>query len=141
MPLSATKWQPYKGSDLWLIGRSPEGVAAKPLVLAVRWDAISQAVESDRQSRGAGPRFQIAGDGTGAALSEYLPELRITFPDCLADQAAVLSPQRSLRGLSFVRVALLTLLGAYLLWRDMRREAHIADLRTQFVSSVSHELK
>jgi two-component system, OmpR family, phosphate regulon sensor histidine kinase PhoR len=74
-------------------------------------------------------------------LSEYLPDLRITFPDGIADVAAGLSPQRSLWGLSFALVAILTFLGGYLLWRDMRREAHLAELRTQFVSSVSHELK
>jgi signal transduction histidine kinase len=34
-----------------------------------------------------------------------------------------------------------TLFGAYLLWLDVRRELHLADLRSQFVSSVSHELK
>jgi signal transduction histidine kinase len=141
LPLSATDWHPYKGADLWLIGRAPEGATAKPLVLAVRWESIRQAVESDRRSRGAGPRFQIATDGPGDSLSESLPGLRITFPDGVADAAAGLSPQRSLWGFSFALVALLTLLSGYLLWRDMRREAHVAELRTQFVSSVSHELK
>jgi len=34
-----------------------------------------------------------------------------------------------------------TLFGAYLLWRDVRRELRLADLRSQFVASVSHELK
>ena len=141
LPLSATNWQPYKGDELWLVGRSPEGVTAKPLVLAVRWETIRQAVEADRLSRRAGPRFQIAAGGAGESLSEYLPDLRITFPEGIADVAAGLSPQRSLWGLSFALVAILTLLGVYLLWRDMRREARIAELRTQFVSSVSHELK
>jgi signal transduction histidine kinase len=31
--------------------------------------------------------------------------------------------------------------GAYLLWHDVRRELRVAELRSQFVSSVSHELK
>ena len=34
-----------------------------------------------------------------------------------------------------------TLFGAYLLWRDVRRELRLAEMRSQFVSSVSHELK
>jgi signal transduction histidine kinase len=34
-----------------------------------------------------------------------------------------------------------TFFGAYLLWRDIRREVQSAELRSQFVSSVSHELK
>ncbi|MGH9383725.1 MAG: ATP-binding protein [Vicinamibacterales bacterium] len=141
LPLSATDWQFYKGAELWVVGRSPEGAEAKPLVLAVRWESIRQAVEFDRLSRQAGPRFQIADAGEGESLSEYLPDLRITFPAGVADATAGFNPQRSLWELSFTLVALLTFLGGYLLWRDMRREAHIAELRTQFVSSVSHELK
>jgi signal transduction histidine kinase len=35
----------------------------------------------------------------------------------------------------------LTLFGAYLLWRDVRRDLKLAEMRSQFVSSVSHELK
>jgi signal transduction histidine kinase len=35
----------------------------------------------------------------------------------------------------------ITLFGAYLLWRDVRREVSMAEMRSQFVSSVSHELK
>jgi signal transduction histidine kinase len=34
-----------------------------------------------------------------------------------------------------------TLFGAYLLWRDVRRDLRLAEMRSQFVSSVSHELK
>jgi signal transduction histidine kinase len=141
LPLSATAWRLYKGSGLWLVGRSPEGATSKPLVLAVRLDPIRQAVESERLARGAGPRFQIAADVAGDPVSADLPDLRVAFPDGVADQAAGLSPQRSLWGLSFAVVALLTCLSGYLLWRDVRREAHIAELRTHFVSSVSHELK
>jgi signal transduction histidine kinase len=42
---------------------------------------------------------------------------------------------------SLCLVLLLALSGAYLLWRDLRRDVQIAELRSQFVSSVSHELK
>ena len=141
LPISATDWQPYKGSELWLVGRSPEGATVKPLVLAVRWEAIRKAVEADRISRHAGTRFEIEANGGGETLSESLPGLRITFPEGVGDVAADVSPQRSLWGFSLALVVLLTFLGAYLFWRDMRREAHLAELRTQFVSSVSHELK
>jgi signal transduction histidine kinase len=34
-----------------------------------------------------------------------------------------------------------TLFGAYLLWRDIRREVQLAETRSRFVSAVSHELK
>jgi signal transduction histidine kinase len=67
--------------------------------------------------------------------------LRIVFPDGVADTAVAAGGQRIIWTTAFVFVAMITLLGGYLLWRDMRRESHIAELRTQFVSSVSHELK
>jgi signal transduction histidine kinase len=35
----------------------------------------------------------------------------------------------------------LAIFGAYLLWRDVRRENSVAQLRTEFVSGVTHELK
>jgi hypothetical protein len=35
----------------------------------------------------------------------------------------------------------ITLFGAYILWRDIRRDVRMAEMRSQFVSSVSHELK
>ena len=38
-------------------------------------------------------------------------------------------------------VFLIATSGAYLLWRDVRRDVEVAALRSQFVSSVSHELK
>jgi signal transduction histidine kinase len=59
----------------------------------------------------------------------------------IADPPSASTPAQSLWGLSFALVATLTLLGGYLLWRDVQREARLAELRTQFVSSVSHELK
>jgi two-component system phosphate regulon sensor histidine kinase PhoR len=138
LSVSATSWQPYKGADLWLVGRSPEGATPTPLIVAVRWATVHEALETDRPSR---PRFEIAATGAGDPLNESFPDLRITFPQGVPEAAAGLSPQRSLWGLSLALVALLTILGGFLLWRDMRREADVAELRTQFVSSVTHELK
>ena len=38
-------------------------------------------------------------------------------------------------------VLVVTFVGAWLLWRDVRREVTMAELRSEFVASVSHELK
>jgi signal transduction histidine kinase len=38
-------------------------------------------------------------------------------------------------------VVMIAISGAYLLWRDLQRDLAISNLRSQFVSSVSHELK
>ena len=55
-------------------------------------------------------------------------------------------PRRSLSTQPFYIAALslvlvLAAFGAYLLWRDVRRELGAAELRSEFVASVSHELK
>jgi signal transduction histidine kinase len=43
--------------------------------------------------------------------------------------------------LALCLVLVVTSLGSYLLFRDVRRERHIAELRSRFVSSVSHEVR
>ena len=47
---------------------------------------------------------------------------------------------RQQRGTTLLEV-LVTMFAAYLLWRDLQREMRSSELRAQFVSSVSHELK
>jgi signal transduction histidine kinase len=43
--------------------------------------------------------------------------------------------------LTVLMTVALTIFAGYLLWRDLQREVHVSELRTQFVSSISHELK
>jgi len=69
-----------------------------------------------------GLALRIASDGASAAASRWWPRERFY----VASLALVLT---------------LTIFGAYLLWRDVRRELRLADMRSQFVASVSHELK
>src|ERR1041385_5995594 len=47
--LSATEWQPYQATEVWLLGSAPEDITARPLVVAVRLETIRAAVQSDRQ--------------------------------------------------------------------------------------------
>jgi signal transduction histidine kinase len=42
---------------------------------------------------------------------------------------------------SILLVMALSLFGGYLVWRDTQREVRLAEMRSHFVSSVSHELK
>jgi signal transduction histidine kinase len=49
--------------------------------------------------------------------------------------------QRAFYASALAVVLSMTVFGGYLLWRDVDREMRIAALRSQFVSSVSHELK
>jgi len=73
--------------------------------------------------------------------AQLLPGLKGTFGP--VDTAAVsgLDLRRWLYAPSILLVLCLNLFGGYLLWRDTRREVRLAELRSQFVSSVSHELK
>jgi len=43
--------------------------------------------------------------------------------------------------LTMIAVILFASLGGYLLWRDVRRDLDLAEIRSQFAASVSHELK
>jgi signal transduction histidine kinase len=98
-------------------------------------------VESDRVSRGARERFEIASIGPGGrSLGEHLPDLHVIFSAASGIQASS-PPPLPLSRLWLWLVVPLTLLGGLLLWRDTRRESRTAEMRSQFVSSVSHELK
>jgi signal transduction histidine kinase len=76
------------------------------------------------------------------SLSSNLQGLAISFT---ANQEQMLSTPWSIRPAFYLLALLLilgiTLFGSYLLWRDVRREVSMAEMRSQFVSSVSHELK
>ncbi len=74
----------------------------------------------------------------GEPLGEQFPGLRVKI-------AARAEGDDSLRqSFLFIAISLvvgLTLFAGYLLFRDVRREVHTAEMRSQFVSGVSHELK
>ena len=139
--VTADSWQPYVGRERWWIGKAPTGASSRPLVLAVRVEEIRRSVEIERRGRHE-PSFQIVAHGdSGESLGENLPGVRIAFGPEVTKVAAAPTAGRSFYGLSLFLVVMLTFVGAFFLWRDTRRESRLAELRSQFVSSVSHELK
>ncbi|HEX5109908.1 MAG TPA: HAMP domain-containing sensor histidine kinase [Vicinamibacterales bacterium] len=139
--VTADSWQPYAGRDRWWIGKAPTGAASRPLVLAVRVEEILRSVETERQARHE-PSFQLVTDGvSGESLGEHLPGMRVALGPEITKAVAAPGAGRSFYGLSLFLVVTLTFVGAFFLWRDTRRESRLAELRSQFVSSVSHELK
>ena len=128
-------WTPY-GDDTWLLAAvndSPRSSA----VLAVRLDGLFQRLRVPRALRFTD--FRVP---EGEALGENFPGLKVVVassPGALPDPGGSL--QRGLFYLTLSIVVSATLFAAYLLWRDVRREMRLSDLRAQFVSSVSHELK
>jgi signal transduction histidine kinase/tetratricopeptide (TPR) repeat protein len=146
--LTSADWQPYRPAgaavgDTWLVSLTPSGAESAPLIVAVSATQIFRSVESTHRSAGSDLLFEIGVGGAGELLGENLPGVRcITFrPYARAGVWTSIISQRPVYILSLFCVVVLTFLGGYLLWRDTRREIRLAELRTQFVSSVSHELK
>jgi signal transduction histidine kinase len=131
------------GPDIWFVGMGPP-IESRALVLAVRAEDVRSAVEAARSARGMATPFRFAEAGSpGEPLGENLPGLRavLTRGPETSSGAAAPNRQRMFYVLSLSLVIGLSFVGGYLLWRDTRRESRLAELRSQFVSSVSHELK
>jgi two-component system phosphate regulon sensor histidine kinase PhoR len=127
------------GEPAWLVGLGLAAADSKPLVIAVQASDIFRGVESDNHLKDL--MFHITSDaGSGEPLGNDLAGLCVTFQSTATPATRNLLKE-SFYVLSLVIVMGVTFLGVFLLWRDTRREARISELRSQFVSSVSHELK
>jgi signal transduction histidine kinase len=132
--ITEESWLPYGGL---LISGLPGSTSLRPVVVAVRSSDVFEAIQAAHKS---GPSFTLALGGPGQSLDEArLPGVKIDFA---AVNAATIGLDlgNSYYILSILLLSL-NLFGAYLLWRDTRRELRVAELRSQFVASVSHELK
>ena len=121
-------WLPH-GAPLWLVGIASQDTTPGRLVVAVRAESLL-----------ATAGITLASNGAGEWLGDRFPGLKVNFspPDAAAGDGWV---QRGFYAALLAIVLSVTLFGGYLLWRDVDREVRVAALRSQFVSSVSHELK
>ncbi|MCJ7487950.1 MAG: HAMP domain-containing histidine kinase, partial [Candidatus Aminicenantes bacterium] len=138
-------WVSY-GQKPWLVGLSSPSVPEEGrLLVAVDFQTFSSTLTSDAEyaAKFPGDIELVAGLSTdGASPGPGFQGLRVVFgPGGERDSSKQGSLQRLFYFLALVVVLGVTLFGAYLLWRDVRREVLIAEMRSQFVSSVSHELK
>ena len=95
------------------------------------------------RSRPSGLRLLASLDRGGDLLGANFPGLKLAVASG-AEDAELVRREQWQRRLYYAALGLVmgaTIFGAYLLWRDLRREVRLADLRAQFVSSVSHELR
>jgi signal transduction histidine kinase len=152
--LAPERWQPFPPvsadaeGELWFVGMGPQ-TDGRALVLAVRAEVIARSVEADRRARNASRSFHlVAGGNEGYAMGDTLPGFRAILQSDASSGAVVgLDPEAEARrqqryyALSVALTLGLAFFGGHLLWRDTRRESRMAELRSQFVSSVSHELK
>ena len=131
------RWVPFGGGE-WLVSATSSLGALPEAVVAVTAPAIFASLgESEAWSTGQLGEVSVLtnGGGAGELLGARLPGLEVVFPSG-GDGArgSEWGLQRSFYMIALLLVLSVTLFGAYLLWRDVR-------LRSQFVSSVSHELK
>lgn len=137
-------WVSY-GRNPWLVNLSASLSERPAFLVAVSAQKIIASFKSDSDFKEAFPaEFDIVpeDDPDGLSLGSNLKGLAITFT---GNQEQMFSTPWSIQPAFYLLALLLilgiTLFGAYLLWRDVRREVQMAEMRSQFVSSVSHELK
>ncbi len=137
-------WVSY-GLKPWLVGRFPLLTEGKNLLVAIDFQAFSSSLlpnSDDSAVLPGGVELVMGLSADATSLSPDFPGLSVVFgsgaKEAYSKQGSL---QRLFYILALVVVLSVTLFGAYLLWRDVRREVLMAEMRSQFVSSVSHELK
>ena len=120
-------WIGY-GEEPWLMTLVSPTPFAEPLVMAV----------SSRKILPADVTLRTTPAGSAVPLGDGFVDLHVEWP---ANRFAVPPVPGVLYGSMLGVVLGAALLAGYLLLRDMHREARTAEMRSQFVASVSHELK
>jgi signal transduction histidine kinase len=139
-----TRWTVF-GEDPWFINIGPGEAEDISVLLAVEaqrtWDTSLAEVKRTHAFPGGGRLVNEATLG-GIRLSPSLAAARVLFDrEEPSEWVRPSFPSTLFYALSLTLVFGVTGFGTYLLWRDMRRDYRSAELRAQFVSSVSHELK
>jgi signal transduction histidine kinase len=98
---------------------------------------------SSLESNGASVEIAVAsgGEERGEHIGGAFPNLVVRFRSSAETGTRGWDLQRSFYLVVLLLVLSVTLFGAYLVSRDVRRELGLAELRSRFVSAVSHELK
>jgi len=128
-------WVAY-GDEVWLVGAAGNPQSGAAIVVVRGQDVFG------RLAVPGATRFADSRDSGGEPLGEAFPGLKVVVASngfSLEDPAGDL--QRRAFFAALLLVVLITMFAAYLLWRDLQREMRSSELRAQFVSSVSHELK
>ena len=124
----------------WLVSASVSG--QESVVVAVRLATFTQNMERSPLLRGNGIRLVATGTAPGEPLGGMLAALSVVLgpsePDSLAREETL---QRRFYIAALLLVVGIAWSGGYFFWQHVRRDLRVADMRSQFVSSVSHELK
>jgi signal transduction histidine kinase len=144
-PVSAlATWEAY-GNPPWLVGVR-EGPAGDGLYLLAfeAPEVLGSVIEKDGLA-GTFPgtcRIVMSSEEAGVAPGSPFSGFRLHFGTIGTSAWASSSlPFPVLYWLILVLVVGFAGFGMYLLWRDVRRELVLADMKSHFAASVSHELK
>jgi len=118
----------------WLVSMTPPVNTFEGLVIAVR---VNEALNQLNMPQGP-VRLATASDTAGQRLGENFAGLRVVLPP---PQTQNIGLRQTVLVSALVLSLAFTLLAGYLLWRDAQRNLRLAEMRSQFVSSVTHELK
>lgn len=122
------------GSPVWLMTIDSRN-ATDSVLIAVRLESL---VSSGALEPPADAEFTALEREDAHSLGPRLAGLWIMLPPVAA---GALESARALYSISVVLALSVVLFGSYLLWRDVQREIGLAQLRSQFVAGVTHELK
>jgi signal transduction histidine kinase len=140
---SGSVWIRY-GDEPWMVGvlRTREE-SATPVVVAQPSIFLESAegYGEDLVAAARTIRLLPAGEEGGETLGPGLSGLRASFPPDFPPPEEGGTVEGWFYRLLLPVILILTAFTAYLAWRDARREAEAVRLRSQFVSSVTHELK
>ena len=137
-------WVPY-GKELWLVSLAPALPGRQRLAIVVQGESILDSITAnipDSEMILANVRFTSGAGPDGESLGPSFPGLKLTY--ATGGEASLLGDwglQRSFYLIALFLVLCVTLFGACFLWRDVGRELQMAEMRSQFIASVSHELK
>ncbi len=126
--MNGLAWLAY-GEELWLITVMEAAPQSAPVVLAV----------SSQKVAPPGATLVATHTESSVSLGEGFVDLEVDWaPGRFTGNAGV--PAR-LYAIGLALILGATGLAGYLLLRDVNRQIELADMRSQFVASVSHELK
>ncbi len=137
-------WIPY-GEECWLVSLAPALIRRQRLAIVVQSKTILDSITAntpDLEMILPNVRFTTDSGLDGISLGLSFPGLKLAYAaDGEAPPLSEWGLQRSFYLIALFLVLCVTLFGAYFLWRDVGRELQMAEMRSQFIASVSHELK
>lgn len=122
-------WVPY-GEALWLVTITSPQPPLPGLVMAVSSAMVAPP----------GVRL-LSRSAEGDALGEAFPGVHVEWTDNRFPGTALQGLPAGIWIAALALVLGVAVFGGYLLLRDVNRDVHMTEVRSQFVASVSHELK